>query len=72
MERSPGWGYIPRDKVADELASGELFALKLSDVTCSIRGEISAVRKLGQQSGPVSDFLWEQLRLQTESKGEGS
>ncbi len=70
LMKGAGWGYIPRDKVADELASGELFALKLSDVTCSIRGEISAVRKLGQQSGPVSDFLWEQLRLQTESQGD--
>ena len=69
LMKGAGWGYIPRDKVSEELALGELVALNLSDVTSSIRGEISAVRKLGEQYGPVTEFLWQQLINIVQSQG---
>ncbi len=70
LMKGAGWGYIPRDRIADELAHGEMIALELRDVTCSIRGEISVVRKLDEQYGPVSEFLWDQLKQQAFAQGE--
>lgn len=59
--RHAGWGYIPRSHITTELESGELIPLHLDDVTCSIQGEICAVRVKKLPAGPVAQLLWENL-----------
>lgn len=59
--RCAGWGYIPKDRVAEELGDGTLIQLQLDDVTSSIKGEINLVREKKRPKGPVASFLWQAL-----------
>ncbi|NVK57277.1 MAG: LysR family transcriptional regulator [Alteromonadaceae bacterium] len=56
-----GWGYIPKNRITDELSNGTLIPLQLDDVTSVIEGEIRLIREKKHRQGPVARFLWQTL-----------
>lgn len=56
-----GWGKLQEHIIAEELAEGRLIPLDIAHYPCQVEMEIRAVRRLGEQIGPVATSLWDGL-----------
>ena len=54
-----GWGKLPDNLIADELANGTLCRLQLSDVLNEIEVDYFAIKEKNKVLGPVASRLWE-------------
>ncbi len=58
-----GWGKLPDNLIADELANGSLCKLQLEGVINEVSVDYYAVKQESKILGPVASKLWESLSL---------
>lgn len=56
-----GWGVVPRDLVAHELASGQLRLIDIPGFLDHIHAEVHLVKLASQQLGPAGNLVWQQF-----------
>jgi len=54
-----GWGKLQDSLISQELEKGELVLLNIENYPCDVPMEIRAVRRVGEQVGPVAAALWD-------------
>jgi len=62
-----GWGKLPDNLIADELANGSLCKLQLEGVINEVSVDYYAVKQESKILGPVASKLWENLSLLAQS-----
>lgn len=58
-----GWGKLHEHLIVDELKTGTLETLNIAHYPCVSDMEIRAVRRFGEQVGPVASALWQDLSV---------
>lgn len=57
-----GWGVVPRQLVADSVASGELIELNIAGFLDRVRAEVRLVKLAGTVLGPAGQAVWDYFR----------
>lgn len=57
-----GWGVVPRQLVADDVASGRLLELNIPGFLDRIRAEVRLVKLAGTVLGPAGEMIWNHFR----------
>ncbi len=66
-----GWGKLQDSLISEELADGDLVLLDIENYPCDVAMEIRAVRRVGEQVGPVAAALWDDFAHYAERKRLG-
>lgn len=57
-----GWGIVPRQLVADQIADGSLLELDIAGFLDRVRAEVHLVKLAGTVLGPAGQLVWDYFR----------